>query len=347
MSSYPATEWQSPLFCYRTMLQQLSLSDVTANPAEAGFSGARVWKVSTHDAVYCLRRWPAPIPDRERLWELHRWLEHLSGEGNIPVAPAFRTDEGQRLLEQDGILWQLEPWRPGEPDRSEEPTSARLTSAMTTLASLHQCSASYCTREQRSSWFVVGHGPSPAVIERGRMLSGWTRRRLRTARDTLVHRRTNALGVTALRLVQAAIELRDCVLGELHDARSIHVPLLPCLRDVWRDHVLFTGERVTGLIDPAAARTDSTASDLSRFLGSYLPLGQDRWEEALGAYESVRALTESEHRLIPVLDRSNVLLSGLHWVRRIEAGELPQSTKRLADRLAWIADRLESFMRTD
>src|SRR5437763_1299451 len=62
------------------------------------------------------------------------------------------------------------------------------------------------------------------------------------------------------------------------DARPVHVaastaaltpwadrpvPVQPCLCDVWHDHVLYTGDAVTGLIDYGEVKPDHPAVDLA------------------------------------------------------------------------------------
>ena len=67
----------------------------------------------------------------------------------------------------------------------------------------------------------------------------------------------------------------------LEDMSSVPVPLHPCLRDIWHDHVLYTEDHVTGIVDLSAARTENVAADLARLLGSLLGPGDGRWELAL------------------------------------------------------------------
>ena len=107
------------------------------------------------------------------------------------------------------------------------------------------------------------------------------------------------------------------IAGEL--ARQTHtiVPILPCLRDVWREHVLFEGDKVAGMIDYGALRTDSVAADIARLLGSYLGDSRPAWEVGIVAYQRARKLSDAEKSLIELYDRSAVLLSGTYWVRWI------------------------------
>src|SRR6185437_2387218 len=89
----------------------------------------------------------------------------------------------------------------------------------------------------------------------------------------------------------------------------------PCLRDVRPDHLLFTGERLTGLVDYGAMGVDTVAVDLARLMAEWL--GRDRALRAgaLDAYASVRPIDAAETALIDAFERSSALLGGGHWVR--------------------------------
>jgi Ser/Thr protein kinase RdoA (MazF antagonist) len=110
-------------------------------------------------------------------------------------------------------------------------------------------------------------------------------------------------------LHRAGPALRD----RMEHAAAEPFSLTPVLRDVHREHVLLVGDRVTGLIDPAAALADSPAADLAR-LGSSLAPG--RLAPLVAAYRTVRPLSEAEGRLADVLLDAGALLSGLAWVAR-------------------------------
>ena len=69
---------------------------------------------------------------------------------------------------------------------------------------------------------------------------------------------------------------------ELRTAQRLRVPVQPCLRDVWHDHVLFVGDAVSGIVDPAAARTDTVAADISRLVGSLVGDDPRGWDVRAG-----------------------------------------------------------------
>jgi Ser/Thr protein kinase RdoA (MazF antagonist) len=97
-------------------------------------------------------------------------------------------------------------------------------------------------------------------------------------------------------------------------AARLHVALQPCIRDIWHDHVLFTGDQVSGLVDFGGLRPDNVATDIARLLGSLAADDLDAWELGLASYDRVRALSSDERTLIAAFDRSTVLMGGLEWL---------------------------------
>src|SRR5262249_27700803 len=109
---------------------------------------------------------------------------------------------------------------------------------------------------------------------------------------------------------QIAASLRP----KLMAVNRLIVPLQPCIRDIWHDHVLFDGDQVTGFVDFGAVRIESVAGDVARLLDSLVADDPAAWRAGLAAYQSIRRLTADELTLVPVFRASGILLAGINWL---------------------------------
>jgi hypothetical protein len=158
---------------------------------------------------------------------------------------------------------------------------------------------------------------SPGLQQRlaliDRLLAGEVRQiAAAVQRDTNTARKTRAT-----RVLQAFSELAPRIRPDLAVAVTRQVDLQPCLRDIWHDHVLFSGDEATGLIDFGALRDECVVSDIVRLLGSLVRGDQAAWQFGLSAYQQVRPFDASEPSMIGVFHKTTVLLSGMNWLRWI------------------------------
>jgi Ser/Thr protein kinase RdoA (MazF antagonist) len=307
----------------------------------AGFSGAVVVRVTGKGGEFALRGWPPESLPQSRIRGLHRLLRHVAGQGVATVAVPLRDDQGETLVSRDARLWQLEPWLPGRADFWENPGEARLRSAMRRLAEWHAAAAAFVPSEAEAQWFSSHPAaPSPAVGERleriRRLLSGGGDR-LAAQLERLPAGEFREIGRRILEQVPQTATVADRLAALSH----VKFPLQPCLRDVWHDHLLFTGDEVTGIIDPSACRSENVATDLARLLGSLVDDDDAQWDLALAAYRQHRPLTLDELALVQALDQSSVVLAGPTWLERGRAaGSAVCENERVIDRLRAIDRRL-------
>jgi homoserine kinase type II len=275
--------------------------------AAGGFSGAEFWRLSAPRGQLCLRRWPREHPTPEGLVRIHAVLAQVSDRGFRLIARPLPTRAGHTFVEHGGHLWELTPWLPGRADYHARPSAARLDAAMQALATFHVAAATVPGGESRA--------PSPSISRRLARLRGITGRGLNDLRGSTARNagRWPDLAARADALFGFVAEVARSVEQKLADSASIVVPLQPCIRDIWHDHVLFEGDAVAGLIDFGALQTDSVATDVARLLGSLVGDDPAGWQAGLAAYGDIRPLTADERRLVAVLDESSVLMSGLSW----------------------------------
>lgn len=275
-----------------------------------GFSGALFWRLETDRGSLCLRCWPREHPSRERLEFIQAVLWHVSQEGfrRLPLPLETRTHAG--YICESGRLWELAPWLPGQADYQTSPSPARLQAAMETLAEFHLAAATFPLPE-------YGGGAAPGIGERLERLQGLSGERVERLAAAVAPGDWPELTWRAGQWLLLAPRAIGRVRSLVSRAAEITSPLQPCIRDIWHDHVLFDGDRVTGLIDFGAMRPDSVAGDVARLLGSLAGDDRESWRLGLEAYARRRPLSEEEALLVTAYDGANTLLAGLSWLEWI------------------------------
>lgn len=279
-----------------------------------GFSGARLWRLETAHGRLCLRRWPREHPTRERLEFIHQVLWHVDRAGFHRIPVPLKTRAGGGCVEQAGHLWELTPWLPGQADYRLAPSPARLRAALVALAEFHLAAGTFPLRKTDSQSVRLEPAPSPGILERIDRLRGWSAEKLRGVSHALERHPWPELAQRAARVLELFPLAAPGVRAALEQAGRLRVPLQPCIRDIWHDHVLFIGDPVSGLIDFGAMRPDSVSADVARLLGSLAGDDVQAWQQGLAAYAGVRTLSASELLMVTAFDRSGILLSSLNWL---------------------------------
>jgi homoserine kinase type II len=230
---------------------------------------------------------------------------------------------------------------PGEADYHRTPSEAKLRAALAALARFHRAAVTHGRPASR-------RGPSPGVANRLAEIERWLQGDLHRLAQRIVRSTMPELAERVRRLVELFPQVAASVRRHLEAVALNDVPLQPCLRDVWSDHVLFRGERVSGLIDFGAMRVESPAADVARLLGSMAGDRWDEWQTGLSAYQEVRPLEAAEQRLVEVLDASTALLSGMNWARWIYLDDRQfDDYPTILERLSGFLDRVERLAQTD
>jgi homoserine kinase type II len=318
---------QYPADCQPAQIEPLGFA--------GGMSGAQFWRIivvrgspavvrGSPDSAQrwlCLRRWPTEHPSPRRLQFIHAVLQHAARNGISFIPVPISTRDGKSFVHRAGHLWQLEPWMPGAADYEQSPRVEKLRAAMTALAQFHVATADFQPRATTlrgdanvRSIPTTNHSAIP--------------RRLAQLRE-LSHRGTNELSraVTGTIWPELAPLARQFVaafpiaaqnaIEKLEPLTAARLPLQPCLRDIWHDHILFTDDVVTGIIDFGAVDIDTPATDIARLLGSLVADDSEGWRTGLAVYSAVRRLSDEETLAVFALDKSSTVLAGCNWIRWI------------------------------
>ncbi len=299
-----------------------------------GFSGALFWKLTCPAGLFCLRRWPQEHPTLEELRFIHDVLHHAEsfvGDEFLPLPLATRR--GESIVESKGYLWELTRWMPGKPVDAESCTNEQIAAALRLLALFHLFSHVELPKEFRHAM------PSPGILRRQSQLSELVRYGRSQIANAFRFGLFPRLDDTAEKVLRLFSAVAPRVLHELKDAGQVSVPIQPCIRDVWSDHVLFEDDNVTGLIDFGAMKPDYVATDVARLLGSYAEDDSARWEIGLEAYSDFGG---ADPELVRVFDRSFVAMAGMQWLQWLYVeGRTFEHMDAVAKRLATIARRME------
>lgn len=300
-----------------------------------GFSGARFWRLHTAAGRLCLRQWPAEHPALDQLQFIQAALWHVTLEGFDRV-PLPRETQGQAgFVRHRGHFWEISPWLPGKADFREKPSVERLQAAMTALAEFHRAAESFPIPDPQP-------GVSPGIHRRLERLKGWVAGDLAALMRSVDHELWPELEPRVCKILQLVPRATGGVLTLLSRASRGTVPLQVSIGDVWHDHILFVGARVSGLIDFGSMRIDSVAADVARLLGSLAGDNETLHREGMEAYQATRPLSRTEQTLIEAFDRSTVLMSGLNWIDWIyRQRRVFESKQAIPGRLDDIVRRLD------
>jgi Ser/Thr protein kinase RdoA (MazF antagonist) len=303
---------------------------VTALGNRGGFSGARLWRVAAAGEEFCLRAWPVPGPSAEHLRGLHRLMRRARDAG-LPFVPPVLSAGGDTWVEHAGRMWELTAWMPGRADFHHRPTAARLEAACTALARVHLAWLGGATV-----------GPCPAVRRRLQCAREWAALVRAGWRPSLAGGDADPVRPWAERAWELLRRRRECVPQMLAAWVERALPLQPCLCDVWHDHVLYTDDAVTGLLDYGSAKLDHVAVDLARLLGSLVGDDAEHRAAGLAAYGRIRPLSLEEKALVTALDETGTLLAAANWLTWLyRDGRSFEDRGAVASRLALVVQRLE------
>jgi homoserine kinase type II len=302
-----------------------------------GFSGARLWRVEAGSAAFCLRAWPPRQSDPGRLDFVHALQRGARAAGLAFVPAVVAASDGCGHVAHAGRLWDLTQWLPGRADFHDSPSVVRLEAAAAALARVH------------AAWddpAAGGTGVCPALRRRLAAAAEW-----QALRHSGWQPLQGADAADPVRPVaERALVLLDGhvaeVAGRLQPRAERHWPLQPCLCDVWHDHLLFEGDRLTGLVDYGAAKVDHPAVDVARMLGSLVPDDPAAWRVGLGAYRAVRPLGDDEAELARALDETGAVIGVATWLRWLYEEARPfEDRAAVARRLASLVGRIERWGR--
>jgi Ser/Thr protein kinase RdoA (MazF antagonist) len=296
-----------------------------------GFSGARLWRAEWLGGALCLRAWPADV-SRHRLESIHHLIDKARQAGLIFVPAIYRTSSGETCVVHDNRCWDVTAWMPGVADFHPQPSALRLTNACAALAHLHRAWAEESPRS----------GPCPAVARRLERVRHWQTLIDSGWRPDFARQAAAAWHFWAQRAWRIVQVRMPELPGRLIPWLDVSLPIQPCLCDIWHDHVLYTGDTVTGLVDYGSVKIDHVAVDLARLLGSLV--GDDPSLRAAGleAYSQIRPLSDPVKQLVDVLDQSGTILGAANWLLWLyhEGRSFPDS-EGVARRLAALVQRME------
>jgi len=308
-------------------------------PIRGGWSGSRLWKVTDEAGrEFCLRQWPLEHPTPQRLTFIHTVLQRVAVR--LPIVPSpLWSQSGATFHQYGGRLWELAPWMPGEADFHSRPTRGKLRSAMNALARFHIAAPD---RESKV-------GPAPAWLDRQRQANELVSGGLQQIEAAVMQPFDPALDTLAHRLLPLAREALQRDLAARFATIPPAVSLQPAIRDIHHDHVLFTGDEVTGIIDFGAMRIDSPLADIARLVGSLVGDDREARQFALDTYAELRQLSEADRQVIGLLDETGLILAAFNWLRwlyveRRDMGEVCPIVRRLEEILKRLEARVQRIL---
>lgn len=275
-----------------------------------GLIGGAVWRVMTDAGVMALKQWPLPYPPR-RAMLIHQIMRRARDAGLDVVPIPIATKQGTTLVRHAGAWFDLCEWRPGQPP-IDVLSTRQLRSGLATLAAWsRRLTATHLSEPLSALEDDVGEAafrrlqriPCPGMQRRQ---NEW-RRLLPTLRQ-----RAGDNPFDLSRRTEIAVHRLRHRMDEWLSSTPLIVPRL-CLRDPHREHLLYSGDEVSGLIDFAAIGFDSPMIDVARWAGDVCLDNPEQWKIVLDEVPELFGASKEEVRSIRIYDITGLVIAVLHW----------------------------------
>lgn len=308
----------------------LAVTHATWLRIRGGFSGAGVWRGTTMAGdSYALKCHDTTRLDEATLTTIHRWMVQAHEALGAVIPTVLRPRMGGTFVRHEQALWEVLTWLPGVAGDLEQCSLSRVQNVLRILERLH------------AAWAdpTLAPRPIPAVQRRLAALRAWRDLFSRGWKPYFnnVFDPVQPWAEQAWLLLQRNVHRVE---QQLQRFATRVVPVQPCLCDCWHDHVLFTGDAVSGVVDYSAMKLDHPAVDLARYLGSIHPASAIP-VELLRSVDSQRYPPE----LIQVLDCAGTAVAMTHWLRWLyhEQRVLAERTS-IAERLRTLCQRFVAML---
>lgn len=339
-----------PLAALRSLLQPHGFKPLRG--VKSGLSAANVFQCSNSEGDFaCLRRWPTPnnlawpakshaaakLEQAHRISLIHRQLRILSDHGIDYVPRVYCNDGGDTVVSDGRDLWELTTWLPGTADYLQRPSEVRLREALAGVTRMH------------SVWSLDSRvAPSPTAQDRWLRLQALPGLQARSSQIEAACRDPLEQHLVAETLARVRTRWRP-LLEQFAPIVEQPVRLHFVQRDVWSEHLLYDGERLSGIIDFGAARVDEPLTDLVRLLTTCEPSDTPRRRWGLEVYLQERERWGEFERgpawgweRFQLYDEAATLLSAVQWLEWliVEDREFNTPRAQLLNRWASFIQRL-------
>jgi homoserine kinase type II len=245
---------------------------------------------------------------------------------------------------------------PGSANYEQAPSSEKLRAAMRALAQFHLAGIDFpieqrnfsvgrqaesTTRQAGAVQYTTSPGTPSSIQRRRKRLQQLTDGGTEELSAAISLATWSELAPLARQFLAALPSALPHALAQIEQLMHVALPLQPCLRDVWHDHVLFTGNKVTGFVDFGAVDFDTPATDVARLLGSLIGDNHAGWQLGLSSYSTLRRLSKDEIRAVTALDISGTLLAGCNWIRWVYVERRHfENERKIVNRFATVLARL-------
>jgi hypothetical protein len=330
-----------------------------------GFSGATVTRIESALGTYALK--PHPISFSDRIASTHAFQEFLAARTELPIPHLLRWSRGRlhfnspqkhRIGNRNGppqhpdtlfaigeYCWELTDWKPGEPVRSTGwIRDEALNNVIDAIATMHAH-----VRDWELTWAAPVDCIERGLELRASKLSDYMQSgfdRCKTHWESIPDRRSQPVLKSLGRILSLARAVGSRLYKPMQELATIPVPSHWIARDLWREHFLFDGDRITGIIDFTASKISWPGLDLARSLGTFLLDEDPRWEAAIERYRFAVGKQEIELHDVRVTHRVSTILSAMHYVETAcQSTESPQAWRLIREpRIAARILELETCM---